>query len=180
MRWANVSARKAEPPRMTSPIVSLTTSSKRDMCAPFCLGPRSTKHSRRAEKSCGRPSAPAIWMTFSTPVTPTRESETWTVGRDAWTSGWELSVRDGIGEAPQTTDARSRTLPRHPESLCYHSRTWLTAPPPPCERITRLSPSRHLPRLRFRTHEKPEMLQGEPAPLGMSSAPATVARDLGV
>ena len=33
-------------------MVSLTTSSKRDMCAPFCFGPRSTKHSRRAENSC--------------------------------------------------------------------------------------------------------------------------------
>ena len=30
-------------------ITSLTTSSKRDMCAPFCWGPRSTKQSSRAE-----------------------------------------------------------------------------------------------------------------------------------
>jgi hypothetical protein len=31
-------------------------------------------------------------MTFSTPVTPTRESETWTVGRWAWTSGDEIET----------------------------------------------------------------------------------------
>ena len=50
MRWASCSARNADSPRTTSPIASLTTSSKRDMCAPFCCGPRSTKHSSRAQK----------------------------------------------------------------------------------------------------------------------------------
>jgi hypothetical protein len=30
---------EADSPRMTSPIASLTTSSKRDMCAPFWRGP---------------------------------------------------------------------------------------------------------------------------------------------
>ena len=35
-------------PSTTSPIASLTTSSKRDMCAPFCCGPRSTKQSSLA------------------------------------------------------------------------------------------------------------------------------------
>ena len=34
---------------MTSPMASLTTSSKRDMCAPFWRGPRSTKQSSLAE-----------------------------------------------------------------------------------------------------------------------------------
>ena len=71
---------------MTSPMTSLTTSSKRDMCAPFCFGPRSTKHSRRAEYSCSAPGGPTR-MTFSTFVTPTRESDTWTVGQRSWTSG---------------------------------------------------------------------------------------------
>ena len=55
-----------------APIASLTTSSKRDMCAPFWFGPRSTTHSKRARNSCSLPS----WsrrITFSTPVTPTRE-----------------------------------------------------------------------------------------------------------
>src|SRR3954463_13377939 len=67
---------------MTSPIAAVTVASKRDMWAPFCFGPRSTKHSSRAQKSCSR-----TRMTFSTPVTPTRERETWTVGRWDWTSG---------------------------------------------------------------------------------------------
>ena len=31
-------------------------------------------------------------MTFSTFVTPTRESETWTAGADAWTSGTGVRV----------------------------------------------------------------------------------------
>ena len=44
---ASVSALKASP-RTTSSIASFTTSSKRDMCAPFCSGPRSTKHSSSA------------------------------------------------------------------------------------------------------------------------------------
>ncbi len=35
IRSASVSALKLEPPSTTSPITSLTTSSKRDMCAPF-------------------------------------------------------------------------------------------------------------------------------------------------
>ena len=58
---------------------SFTTSSKRDMWAPFCLGPRSTKHSMRAWKACSLPFS-RMRITFSTPVTPTRESETSTDG----------------------------------------------------------------------------------------------------
>jgi hypothetical protein len=34
-------------------------------------------------------------ITFSTLVTPTRESETWTVGRWAWTSGGDNAVVTG-------------------------------------------------------------------------------------
>jgi hypothetical protein len=37
-------------------------------------------------------------ITFSTPVTPTRERETWTVGADAWTSGWVVSVLGSMAE----------------------------------------------------------------------------------
>ena len=83
MSRASSSALKPVRLTMTSPMTSLTTSSKRDMCAPFCFGPRSTKHSSLAENSSGRPSLPAMRMIFSTPVTPTRESETWTVGAEA-------------------------------------------------------------------------------------------------
>ena len=49
---ASVSALNGDSPRTTSPIASLTTSSKRDMCAPFWSGPSSTTHSKRAENSC--------------------------------------------------------------------------------------------------------------------------------
>ena len=52
---ASVSALKVASPSTTSPIASLTTSSKRDMCAPFWSGPRSTTHSKRAENSCSAP-----------------------------------------------------------------------------------------------------------------------------
>ena len=82
---ASVSALNVDSPSTTSPIASLTTSSKRDMCAPFCSGPSSTTHSNRAENSCSAP----FWrirITFSTPVTPTRERLSCTVGRRAWTS----------------------------------------------------------------------------------------------
>jgi len=64
---------------MTSLIASLTTSSKRDMCAPFWLGPSSTTHSKRAENSCSEP-LHRIRITFSTPVTPTRERLSATAG----------------------------------------------------------------------------------------------------
>src|SRR3954451_13292124 len=85
MCWARVSARNALSPSTTSPIASLTTSSKRLICAPFWCGPRSTKQSRRAEKSCSAPLA-RMRMTFSTLVTPTRESERDSVGAWLWTS----------------------------------------------------------------------------------------------
>src|SRR2546421_12406196 len=44
-------------------------------------------------------------MTFSTPVTPTRESETSTAGRWDWTSGAEITTggagMEKLGERPQ-------------------------------------------------------------------------------
>jgi len=49
---SGVSALNVGSPSTTWPIASLTTSSKRDMCAPFCSGPRSTTHSKRAENNC--------------------------------------------------------------------------------------------------------------------------------
>src|ERR1039458_9222275 len=82
---ASVSARKVDSPSTTSPIASLTTSSKRDMWAPFWSDPRSTTHSNRAEKNWSDP----VWrsrMTFSTPVTPTRERLNASDGADDWTS----------------------------------------------------------------------------------------------
>ena len=57
------------------------------------------------------PSPAAMRMTFSTPVTPTRESETWTVGADAWTSGWAVSVVGCMAVRMQGTCARSRIMP---------------------------------------------------------------------
>src|SRR5579872_4042594 len=93
---ARVSALNVDSPRTTCPIASLTTSSKRDMWAPFWSGPRSTTHSNRAEKSCSR----SPWlrrMTFSTPVTPTRERPSWTGGAWACTSRIEtVGVRGGF------------------------------------------------------------------------------------
>ena len=47
-------------------------SSKRDMCAPFWLGPSSTTHSNLAQNSCSLPFC-LRRMTFSTPVTPTSD-----------------------------------------------------------------------------------------------------------
>src|SRR5262245_20814456 len=67
-------------------MTSLTTSSNRDMCAPRWSGPSSTKQSSLASYS----SAP-MRMTFSTLVTPTRDSDSRTEGSDACTSG-ELCV----------------------------------------------------------------------------------------
>ena len=85
---ASVSALNVDSPRTTSPIASLTTSSNRDMCAPFWSRPSSTTHSNRAENSCSEPFC-RIRITFSTPVTPTRERLSWTAGRRAWTSVME-------------------------------------------------------------------------------------------
>ena len=85
MRVASASALKVDSPSTTSPMTSLTTSSKRDMCAPFCCAPRSTKHCSRAEKSCSSP----CWRMrtiFSISVTPTRERLTRRLGACAWTS----------------------------------------------------------------------------------------------
>ena len=65
MCWASVSARNGDSLSTTSPIASLMTSSKRDMCAPFWSRLRSTKQSKRAKNSSSR-----MRTTFSTPVTP--------------------------------------------------------------------------------------------------------------
>jgi hypothetical protein len=48
-------------------------------------------------------------MTFSTPVTPTRDSETWTVGADAWTSGWVVSVLGSMADL-RRVPVRQRAL----------------------------------------------------------------------
>jgi len=61
------------------------------------------------ENSWGWPSPVAMRMTFSTPVTPTRDSETWTVGADAWTSGWLVSVVGSMAET-RRVPVRQRAL----------------------------------------------------------------------
>jgi hypothetical protein len=78
-------------PSTTSPIDSLTTSSKRDMCAPFCAEPSSITHSKRAMNSC---SVPPVFMriTFSTSVTPTRDRLRASGGALAWTSMTAVAV----------------------------------------------------------------------------------------
>src|SRR4051794_5958401 len=68
------------------------TSSNRAIWAPFCSGPRSTKQSRRAQYSCSVPLA-RMRMTFSTFVTPTRDSAIGRVGTSDWTSRtWWMGV----------------------------------------------------------------------------------------
>src|SRR5215211_5500293 len=113
MCWARVSARNALSPRITSPIASLTTSSKRDMCAPFWRGPRSTKQSSLAEYSvCVSPASMRI--TFSTLVTPTRESETCSVGTWFWTSSTETAMArtiEGSSKEPPQGVGRSPSSP---------------------------------------------------------------------
>src|SRR3954470_13558685 len=111
MCCAKVSARNALSPSTTSPIASLTTSSKRLICAPFWCGPRPTKQYRRAENSCSDPLA-RIRMTFSTLVTPTRERERESVGTRLWTSSKDrvmtLSVVQGA-ELDEWTKVSPRT-----------------------------------------------------------------------
>src|SRR5258708_7550830 len=99
MCWASVSARNGASLSTTSPIASLTTSSKRDMCAPFCWWERSTKQS-----SCAKYRSSPIRTTFSTPVTPTRERPTRMPGVRAWTSSPVPIVGDiaGVGELART------------------------------------------------------------------------------
>ena len=67
-RCAARASRRGRPlsPRTTSPIASLTTSSKRYMCAPFWCGPRSTKQSSLAVEQLLGAVGRAIRMTFST------------------------------------------------------------------------------------------------------------------
>ena len=100
---------------MTSPIASLTTSSKRDMCAPFWRGPRSTKHSSLRAEELLAPVG-AIRMTFSTPVTPTRESD------DVHGRALGLDVRaTGVRELPCRTQDTSADCASQSADLCYHS-----------------------------------------------------------
>ena len=126
MRVARSSARNAEPPTTVSPIASLTTSSKRDMCAPFCCGPRSTKHSSLAWKSCSAPGAP-MRMTFSTPVTPTRDSESLIEGVRFWTSGACERETGSMAVVLPADGVESRVSGIGP-SLCYQSRTFPLSP----------------------------------------------------
>ena len=79
---ASVSALNVDSPRTTSPIASLTTSSNRDMCAPFWFAAElDDALEARREQLLGP--VLRIRITFSTPVTPTRDRLSWTAGRRA-------------------------------------------------------------------------------------------------
>src|ERR1039458_7519761 len=147
MCWASVSARNGDSLSTTSPIASLTTSSKRDMCAPFWSEPRSTKQSMRARNS-------SSWMrtTFSTPVTPTRESPTGTEGGRAWTSSPSLCVVEG-------------------ESICRVARIGAKASGRPAAGTGRRGCGQHREQ-----HERPAILVSLRAQL-VGSTPST-ARDM--
>jgi hypothetical protein len=117
---ASVSARNGDSLRTTSPIASLTTSSKRDMCAPFWSRLRSTKQSRRAKNSSSR-----MRTTFSTPVTPTRESPTRTPGGRAWTSSPARPGRQRRGEPSRLhRDQPSAAAGRSPVGGISDRRFW--------------------------------------------------------
>lgn len=76
-----------------SPTTSFDDLLERDMCAPFCRGTRSTTHSSSIENSFRLDGSP-IPTTFSMPETPTRESDTSTVGVWLWTSGAGTKIDD--------------------------------------------------------------------------------------
>src|SRR4051794_17272106 len=96
---ARTSTRNASP-ITTSSIASSKSSAKRDMCAPFWCGSRSTVQSIRAaiSRSC------VPWrrrIAFSTPLTPTRESASGTSGAAAWRSS-SMSRRVPMERCPVT------------------------------------------------------------------------------
>src|SRR3954452_4659903 len=130
MCWASVSARSALSPSTTSPSASLTTSSKRLMCAPFWWGPRSTKQSRRAEYSCSAPLA-AIRMTFSPFVTPTRKSESERVGDRFWTSSKDRVMTPRLGRGAETGRMTQGFAKDKPRIACYKARKAQTSSPDP-------------------------------------------------
>ena len=73
----------------TSSIASLTSSSKRDMCAPFWSGRRSQKHMISAWKSRSVP----LWLmriAFAERVTPALDRLIGAVGRVSWRSSATL------------------------------------------------------------------------------------------
>src|SRR3954451_7794703 len=59
-------------------------------------------------------------MTFSTPVTPTRDSETWTVGSCDCTSG-EVIVMERASDTEKTRVATRGHRPSLMRIVCYHS-----------------------------------------------------------
>src|SRR4051794_18737726 len=96
---ARTSTRNASP-ITTSSIASSKSSAKRDMCAPFWCGSRSTVQSIRAaiSRSC------VPWrrrIAFSTPLTPTRESASGTSGAAACRSS-SMSRRVPMERCPVT------------------------------------------------------------------------------
>ena len=106
------------------------TSSKRLMCAPFWCGPRSTKQSRRAEYSCSVPLA-AIRMTFSTLVTPTRESDSESVGARFWTSSKDRVMTPRLGGRSRLDEWTQGFAKDKPRIACYKAGTAQTSSPDP-------------------------------------------------
>src|SRR3954451_4255268 len=141
MCCASVSARSSLSPRTTSPSASLTTSSKRLMCAPFWCGPRSTKQSSRAEYSCSDPLA-AIRMTFSTFVTPTRESESESVGTRFWTSSSDRVMTSRLGDGVPAGRMTQGFAKDKVCIACYKAETAQTSSPDPRRVNHELGPPR--------------------------------------
>src|SRR3954452_17606713 len=86
--------------------------------------------------------------------------------------------------APWRTPAEYRCgnahLPRHPRSLCYHSRTGCMPPPPPCERNHSAQPFAAKSRSRPQRRQNRRQSKGSRPRLGkMSRDRKSVARDLG-
>jgi hypothetical protein len=135
--WASRSARIPASPRTRSRTAWLMTSSKRDMCTPRRVGPSSTKHSSRAENSCGERRSTPMWMTFSTPVSPTRDSDMRTDGSAAWTSTGSVED-DGLGSMTPR-----RTLAVRAASIAPSSTTG--CPVTPASDRTEALPERRTP-----------------------------------
>ena len=106
-------------PMTTSSMASLTSSSKRDMCTPFCAGFRSQKHATSAWKSRSSP----LWrmrMAFADRVTPARERLIGAAGADCWRSSGRVRRIVLIGELASSV------------SMCGPTMMTYAAPSGPC------------------------------------------------
>src|SRR5262249_10055057 len=97
-----------------------------DMCTPFWVRSRSTVQSMRAEMSFSTPA----WrsrIAFSTPVTPARDSPSWTSGAEACRSSswWRVSVIVAVGSrtVPGGPMNQDTSFPRLVSLACHDLRT---------------------------------------------------------